>query len=454
MSNFVGLNTALSGLRAAQFGLDTSANNIANAGTDGYTRQRVGLRPSLSFPSAPGPLGTGVTITGIDRLRDGFVDARMRTALGESASQGTKALLLARTEAVMAEPETGITAALGELWDSFEDWALDPAGAATQQQVVSSLDRLTGRIRSISTGWEQLEADTDVQRTALTTDANRMLGEVAQLNRLIPVQTAIGGPPNDLLDQRDLLADRLAEAIGATVTTDDDGVMHVSVSGSLLVAGVDAPELTANGSGLAVSGGAADGLEITPGGELGSLIEFGTRDLPAQRERLDTFVTALADALHAHHGPDSDPAAPPLLASSDGASITSRTVTVNPELTADPDLLVGDKGGGPHDARNAAALAALRLPGEDGSPTLNARMDAQIVDLAGEVAIAGRAAKAEHDLAVAATVARQSAHGVSLDEEMAAVVQHQRSLEAVSRVMTAIDEALDVLINRTGVVGR
>ena len=454
MRNFVGLHTALSGLRASQMGLDTASNNVANVGTEGYTRQRVGLQPSLSFPSPVGPLGTGVTVTDISRLRDGFVDARARTALGESASSSTQALLLARTEAIMAEPVNGISAALGTMWDAFEDWALAPSGGAPRRQVVAALDGLASRVRAVSTGWDQLEADTAAQVTNLTEEATRALQQVAELNAAIPLQTALGSPPNDLLDRRDLLADRLAELLGATATTGADGRMRISVGGTPLLDGSDSVTLSATGTGFSVAGGPSDGTALATGGELGAMQRFLSTELPGQRAALDEFTTALVEALHASHGAAGDPPAPALFASRDGGPITAGSITVNPALHADPSLLAAGKGGGLHDARNAEALAQLRSSTTDGQPTLDDRISAQIVGLAGRVAAAGHAAEAEHDLATAAAVARQSAHGVSLDEEMAAIVKYQRSLEAMSRVMTAIDQALDVLVNRTGIVGR
>jgi flagellar hook-associated protein 1 len=458
MSNFVGLNTALTGLRAAQFGLDTAANNVANANTEGYTRQRVTLRPSLSYRSAAGPMGTGVTITGIDRMRDGFLDARVRTGLGQSAFHSTQALLLARTEAVMAEPDNGISSALGQLWDSFEDLALAPQGGAQQRQVVASLQALTSRIQSVSAGWTQLEQDTTGQVGTLTTEANRLLVQIAELNEAIPVQAAVsGGTPNDLMDTRDAVADRLAELLGTTAATNADGVMTISVDGVELVRQGEEPrQISPDGAGgFTVSGEPAAG-PLSASGELGGMADFIAVKLPAQRAALDAFVATLAAELNTQHAAGAGTGPAELLVSSDGGPISAATVTVDAAFATDPSLLrSAAPGEGPHDATNAHALAALRtkrLGAEE--QTLEQVLNGTIIDLASEVAKAGHSAKAEGSLASAAMVSRQGAHGVSLDEEMSALVQYQRSLEAMSRVMTTIDEALSTLINRTGIVGR
>jgi flagellar hook-associated protein 1 len=467
MSNFVGLNTALTGIRASQFALDTTANNVANANTEGYTRQRVTLRPSLSYQSAAGPMGTGVTITGIGRMRDGFLDARVRTGLGQASFHGTQALLLARTEAVMAEPDNGISSALGKIFDAFEDLALAPQGSAQQRQVVASLQALAGRIQSVSTGWTQLENDTTSQLGTLTEEANRLLAQVHELNEVIPIQTAVqGGAPNDLMDTRDAIADRLAELLGTTARTDANGIMEISMGGVPLVGLVDGAQevrqITYDNDGGFTVTDAEDvivAVELSVSGEVGGMADYLSVKLPEQRVALDAFVAQLAAVLNDQHGavPGAGPA--DLFVSSDAGPVRASSITVDAAFVADPSLLrVGHPDAGPFDASNIIELAAIRdkrfADGAGNELTLEQSHNSNVINLGAEVAKAGHNAKAEQDLISAAMVARQGAHGVSLDEEMAALVQYQRSLEAMSRVMTTIDEALNVLINRTGIVGR
>lgn len=138
-----------------------------------------------------------------------------------------------------------------------------------------------------------------------------------------------------------------------------------------------------------------------------------------------------------------------------GAALVATSVGVTARVLADLGLL-----GRPaypavarQDGRDAGRLADLRTAPVSGM-TFDGRVRALVVALAGDVAATARSADAADGLRVAALSARSAVTGVSLDEELVAVVQYQRSLEAASRAMTAIDEALNVLINRTGVVGR
>ncbi len=193
-------------------------------------------------------------------------------------------------------------------------------------------------------------------------------------------------------------------------------------------------------------------MTAATGGELSALHEFVTTTLPDRRDALNTWVTDLATTLNTQHAAGFTAlgaAGTDLLAV--GADAAG---TVGVAITDVADLAVGTvlgAGGlpGPLDGTNAQALADLRSAG-----TLGTDLHAMVVDLGAAVAGARRAADAAGDVAVGAEVARQSQHGVSLDEEMVDIVRFQRQLEAASRVMTAVDQALDTLVNRVGIVGR
>jgi flagellar hook-associated protein 1 len=431
VSNFSALNTSLSGLRASQLALDTASNNVANANTKGYTRQRMELRVSSPYASPVGPMGTGVTVESVTRLREGFLDARVRTTLGEFARLDTRHQLLSRTESLLGEPDNGISTAMGDLWSAFEDLAMEPAGPGPRRQVVGALETLTSRIRSVATGFDQLRADTEQAIGADLAEVNDLLARVHELNRIIPQETqAQGGQPNALHDERDNHLDRLAELTGATFSTDTEGRAAVVIGGTTVpLVGLAPPPALSRGA------------------------TFVDRDLGDRIHDLDVFAVALASLLNDQQRLDEDPAAPrsDLLVVTDGA----RSLRVADAVAQDPGRITAGLSGSPHDGANANAFAALRTkPLGEAQPSIEQVYNRMTVGIATDVASAKRGADAQHTIAVAAQSARFSAHGVSLDEEMADVVRFQRSLEAMSRVMSAIDEALSTLVNRTGIVGR
>ena len=435
MSNFLALHTGLSGVRAAQAGIETASNNISNVNTPGYTRQRVDLSARPTLQLSAGRLGTGVNIDQISRMREGFLDTRVRTTGESFAAADTKAQLLQRIEDIVAEPEAGLTGLLEGAWDAFEDLANDPSDTAARQQVLSSLGAVAGRFQAIDAGLAQLRADTASRLDDGIRDVNGLIEDVDRLNKEIFSASAGGAPPNDLLDRRDSALDELTSLTGAryeVVTTDGlEGMVKVTIDGL---------DVVDPGNSLTAIDDDAD-----LGGELGALQAAlaDDGDLAHWQGELDTFAAKLADELNQQHRQGIDAAGNPGGDLIDGDTAADFAVAIT-----DPSQVAAGEGGGPLDGRNAEALAELR------NGTLPDTWRSTVIDLGRATAAATREADADEALYTAAMSARQGAHGVSLDEEMVSLVQFQRALEASSRVMTTIDEAMDVLINRTGLVGR
>lgn len=455
MADFVSLNTALTALRAARVRIDTAAGNVANAATPGYTRRRAELVPAPSYLSAYGWLGGGVDVAGIARTRDLFLDARVRGGQDLLGQLSVRSELLQRAEAALAEPDQGISAPLADLWAAFEDLALDPTSSGARITVLNALGDVADRVRAVARAWDALERDAAVTLRARVDEANDLLRSLADVNRAI-VATPTGKPDNALLDQRDALVDRLAVLIGARAVEQGDGTVRVSVGGMGLVDGTVATTLQLTASFDVVDAGT--GTTLSPGGEIGGHRRFLLQDLPDLRAGLDAFAADLADALNAQHQAgwvsDVTPGGP--LFSYTPAD-AARTLQVS---ISDPAELAASSQPGPpfpaFNGQNARALADLRtaLVAAGGTDTLGGAARALAVDLGATVAGAMRAAETQRQLTTAAELARQGEHGVSLDEEMTALIEARHAFDAAARLMSVVDEALDVLINRTGLVGR
>lgn len=452
----LGLNTALTGIRAAQTGLDTASHNVANANTTGYTRQRVVQSNRLPFRSPVGPIGTGTDVT-LGRARDAFLDARARAAKSAASYADRRADLLGRSEAILAEPDNGVTKELGELWNAFEDLAGAPADLAARQQVLSALSSTTARIRGISSQWDQLASDSTTDLSERVAEANDLLGQLAELNRTIPTSAGGSAVSGDLLDARDRLVDRLAQTLGTTVTHEPDDTVTLRLGDVVLVSGIEARYLELN-SDLTITD--PDGVEVDAGGDAGAVQDFLVTDLPAQMSALDEIVDVLVTALNEQHDagqrPDGSSGGP--LLDYDPSLGLARSVFL--VVTSPADLAAAGPGpaGAPpaaHDGGNATLLAALRSSPPAGyTRSIDEQLRSVVINVATSVAAAERTSESQGSLDLAASLARESSHGVSLDEEMVALVTYQRALEASARVMTAIDEALNKLVNGTGIVGR
>ncbi len=277
MSTLFGiLGVAKSGLYAAQLSLQTSANNVANAGTQGYSRQRADLTESPPENLPIGQIGTGVSVDGIRRLRDQFLDHQYYQAqqsLGErQAVQST----LTQIEALLGEPsDSGLQANLSSFFSALEDLASYPTDLTTRRAVLEQGQILADTFNRLSTDLSELKRNLETDLSGKVEEANTLLQEVASLNGQIQSVTVAGGSPNALLDQRDLRLDALANLVGITTVTQEDGSVQVSLAGGggILVNGQtagtlgvrlsatsDAYELTLGGNQVTASGGTIAGL--------------------------------------------------------------------------------------------------------------------------------------------------------------------------------------------------
>ncbi|MBT2485058.1 MULTISPECIES: flagellar hook-associated protein FlgK [unclassified Microbacterium] len=469
MSTFSGLNTAASGLAAARRGMDVVGQNIANQTTDGYTRQRVTTSSVAAIAqtgrfSAGALPGHGVSIDGVARLGDALLDARVRDTLGASGFWSTRAVAATAVEASLAEPtKNGLAARMTAFWAGWQDLANTPDSGAAASSVLESAKELASHIaggyRMVANQWSDARAAAD--RTV--TQVNAAADQIAVLNREIRDALASGRSANELMDQRGVLAQTVARLSGAGATIESDGTMTVRIDGNALVSGTDSRHLALSGptsidagQRFTVSWESDPGLPVSIGaGELGGslsvLAPAADGGLLAQvAAGYNSAATALADSLNTQHRAGVTSSGQPggdfFAVSATGPAALGLTVAVD----AASDLALAAPGAGAWDATNADLISEIGLRATSPDAVWSDQVTRLGVSTAADVQRAGVSESA----AVAAARAQQSVAAVDGDEETISLLTYQTAYQAAARVMTAVDEALDVLINRTGLVGR
>jgi flagellar hook-associated protein 1 FlgK len=321
--------------------------------------------------------------------------------------------------------------------------------------VITALEDVVSEIRIVNEGWTATAANAADELAARVDEVNGLLRQVAELNRAVLESTTQTGSPNDLLDRRDVVLDRLSELAGVTVTPEKHSTVRVSLNGMQLVGGDRVSILSVDPATAVITHDS--GVEINASGVLGGFQTVITKDLPAFQAQLDSFVEELAAALNSRHaaGFHENGAGGDLLSFVAGEAARTLAVAVS-----DPADLAGAGVSGPpfpaFDAANAEFLAALQFDevAVGGTATLDELHRTLVVEVGGATAASNAAAASQAAVQGSADLARLGQHGVSIDEEMVELLHYQRAYEAAARVMTAVDEALDTLINRTGIVGR
>lgn len=237
MSGLFGtLHVGKSGIFANQRSIDVTSHNIANANTEGYSRQRAELQterpfctPSMNNAAGAGQLGRGVNVADINRIRDTFLDYQVRIELGVQGKYAGRHKFLNEIENIFNEPsETGISTLLGNFFDGWQELSKQPHSSNARTVVAEQSKALTDELNHL---YGQLHKLKDNAKTSIRqdlNDVNSILDQMERLNEEIIQVTAAGQKPNDLLDRRDLLLDKLSSKFGINI--DKKGLNGIDVN--------------------------------------------------------------------------------------------------------------------------------------------------------------------------------------------------------------------------------
>lgn len=221
------------GLFAQQKALDVTSHNIANANTEGYSRQRVTLQtttpystPSFNSAAGPGQFGTGVEVTSVDRVRDSFLDYQTRVETGVQGRYSGRDKFLSQIENILNEPsDTGISSLIGKFFDDWQQLSKQAETSNSRSVVVQQSLALTDELNHTSSELQKLKENTQSNIKDDVFDINGTLSQISNLNKEIVQVKVAGQDPNDLLDKRDLLLDQLSSKFGITIDKKDyDGI--------------------------------------------------------------------------------------------------------------------------------------------------------------------------------------------------------------------------------------
>jgi flagellar hook-associated protein 1 len=449
VSTFMGLETNLRGLLAAQQALDVTSHNIANAGTAGYSRQTAVLVASPAFampgvsssPAGPGQLGTGVDVAAYQRIRDSFLDVQYRAqsmlqGQAQANQNGLQQVQLAFNE---QPTSTGLSGLLANYWSAWQNLSNNPEDMGTRQALAQSAASLADGFTSLSSQLSTLQSQTSQNVSDTLTQVNSFGSQIGQLNLTISKLEAAGNTPNDLLDQRDVLLDKLSALGNVSATAGANGSVNVSFGGASLVAGGASSTL------------AESDLTGLTSGKLQGLITLRDTTIPGYQAQLNTIASTLISKTNTQSALGFD-----LNGNPGGAFFTgtdASNITVNSALITNPSLIAASSTGAVGDAQNALAIADLQSTSVIGASTIDTAYTQLVTQIGSDVQQSTNQVDTTTALVNALQNSRQSVSGVNLDEEMTNLIRYQRGYQASSRALNAMDSMLDQLINRTGRVG-
>ncbi len=224
------------GLTVQQGNINTNSHNIANANTEGYSRQRAVAETTRPFggmsrfdSSGVGQIGTGAEITSIQRIRDYFIDYQVRSETGTSGFYTQANQTLSKIEDVFGEPsDKGIQQLMNQFYSSFQEVSKSPDKSDVKTVAIQKASSLADAINYTYNQLKKTCEDTQKVLQANVNDVNNYLEQINELNKQIRGVSAVGQAPNDLMDKRDLLLDKLSNEFGINVERDTFETINLS----------------------------------------------------------------------------------------------------------------------------------------------------------------------------------------------------------------------------------
>ena len=313
-STFSGIELGKRSIMAHTDAITTAGHNISNANTEGYSRQRVQLKefdplykPDLERAERAGMIGQGMDSQSINRVRDELLDQRITEQQHSESYWETRSKYYTMIEQIYNEPDdVSIRSNMDKFWEGWQELSVHPESQAARQAVVTRGESLAD---SIKTKWEALMGvgnliNGDIEATVK--QVNDYTRQIASLNAEIVRSRGMGDNPNDLLDRRDLLVDKLSKIINITSDMRDSDEFMVHLDGHVLVQGGVARsfdlETVVDNNGYDKLVWKDTGNEaVIKGGTLGALIELRDVDIRSEVQSLNTMTMNFSDLVNDIH---------------------------------------------------------------------------------------------------------------------------------------------------------
>jgi flagellar hook-associated protein 1 FlgK len=449
-------------IHVQQKGVQVAGQNIANANTEGYSRQVVHMK-ALVPPAVPGvvtPPGYGVAVSDITRVKSEFYGDQIMKALTSLNYWERLGQTLGGIEVIFQEPEeTGINVALNEFFNAWQELSVNPESFAARISLREQARTLTGLVRDIYGRLDELKFDVEKELEATLKQVNTLAAEITDLNKKITYLQALGQKSNELLDERDLRLQELSKLLDIRVSQKADGSVEVLAGGRILlhddryfplemhVSGATGEIEVFNQLGAVLS---------VQGGGIAGMLESYNRVFPQYQGALDDLVYTLVDKVNEMHrtgfgldGNDGRNFFEPLA----GLERAAFQFYIHDDiLTNLSHIAAASAGGNPGDGSKALEIARLREMRvmDGGSTTFHDFFRGVIADLGVEGRETRRMSLSLGDVTERLREQQEAISGVSLDDEMLNMIQYQHAYNAAARFLNILDQMLGVLLSEIG----
>ena len=441
------LEMARRALLTQQAAIGITGENIANINTPGYARRRAEVTPSPSLTTPEGTYGSGVMIESISSIRDPFVETQIRRAMGDVGRYSESNRQLQMIEGMVnGLDETGLNASLDRFWNSWHDLASDPTSRGARSAVREAGVGLSNRFQALHAGLANHENDVNnlivdrIERVnVLTAQLARMNGEM--INK---------GKSGEIDDGRATLLDELANLAGADNRLADDGTVTLLVNGVSIVDGRQARELLyerdSNGKPVILPLTAGGAVPKIATGEIAGLYSVVENDLAALRESLDQIAVTVAREVNAIHSSGVDANGNTALAFFDEDITGMGDFVVSELILQDSGRIAAELEPGSGDNLIALRIAELQNTPLVNGESIGEAFQAIVTDLGAGIREVELMSEVADSSLTQMESYRESASGVSIDEEMANLLRYENAYNAAAKLTQVLSKMLDTIL--------
>lgn len=461
------MNTGVRAMQNNQVAIRTTGHNIANANTEGYSRQDASCVAQKPIQQGSLLIGDGAEINRIRRSHDDFLSAQINKESETFGMYKERSALLGSVESIFNEAsDDAFSNSMSKMFNSFRQVSANPENTALRTAVLESVKGFVNSTNTMGNNLNKVQENINSKIDATATQINSMAKEIATLNENIGKMEIHGNPANDLRDRRDLLVKNLSKIVDIQTSEDTStGMLSITIAGAAsLVTGPKPNTLTieraSNNAGAIIFNlvvkSASSSMNITKNvkkGELAGMLNVRDSIIPEFRDKMEALVYGLSNKMNEIHSKSYD-----LTSETNNklfdAVLEQKNILSSIKLSKDvaeqpKKLAIASRPFEPANNEGSLEMSALQ----------NSRFLSENTATAGDVfgslvstiGIKTNEANsmAKHQSAVLNQLDtfRDSISGVSLDEEAIDLVKYQKAFEASARVIKVADELLETIMN-------
>ncbi|MFI5102184.1 MAG: flagellar hook-associated protein FlgK [Terriglobales bacterium] len=445
------LSIALSALAASQEAMATTSNNVANANTPGYSRERVDLAAGDPVVYGSFTYGTGVVVPKIESLRDPILEIQLNQETQQQSKLNTALTELQQLQTQFGSASSGIGADISNFFNSLQQLSPDPTNLALRQGVLTAAGNLATDFNTTANNLQTQRSNLDLNVVQGVGEVNTLTAQIASVDLQISSLQAAGQNAGTLVDKQTNLIRQLSGLVDVSVIPTDQGITLATANGTTLVSGSQSFALSAQRGSDGVQHILAGSQDITSsltGGSLAGLIEIRDQEIPSLGSSLDQLASGLANALNTANqaGYDLNGNAGGNLFVPPPAGGVGAAAALKVNIT-DPALIAASSDGTSGSNGNLAVLSAVHDQAVANGQTATDFYSNIVFQVGSAASNTSADADSSNLILQQLQDQRGSISGVSLDEEAANLVQYQTAYQAAARVVSTVNSLLSDAVN-------